>query len=449
MDTEVELKIPRRVSPTDFSACSTSVFMALGQELGSYINAKNTERTGQRWFDDYCKGLKYRPHLYDPEFLLKEPDTPGSCSRWCLPQEPDFHRTRRELKSQRNRWAHFADVPAAELAELLANVRKLARYLNLPLAEVVARVQEHVRFLLDNPGAVLTDDEVRVLQAEVNELRLRAEQVESENAELKRQLGAYESHLLPRLSSFDPDTSGESGATEVCLHFMFDGLGHSVKADRLVDEPGLAVIRFQLPMDIPLGEGDVVSYTGLDGSICATLTSIVRRQPAFRVGTFVDFGDGVRETIAPLFAGLQVANAEEIMTAPDGPLDRWNEFWQGFIEVVEIPQERVAIVEENLAFGMAVAELESLEDANSVIEAAELQDHGDAWLLSTPDAPIGPIGNIARFGYRVSTERASAEAIRRGWLMDEAGSPDLNRVMAELDWDPVTDQFFEFSNGSV
>jgi hypothetical protein len=414
------------------------VFRVLGQQLGEHVNAANRARHGPDWFDRLCKRRTYRPNLYDPEFLLKEPDEPDTWCHWCMPRDPEFHSTRRRLKKHRNRWAHFEDFPPEDLASFLADVRRLATSLDLPMSSFLPRLQEHVRYLVDHPDVVCTDQELE-------ELRSQIETLKEENAKLRTQVAAYD-HWFPRLGVINNDSDPNASPDLVCLHFMFDGMEHSVRAQRIPGgsgSTGLAEIQFQMSMEIPLGEGDVVSYKQLQGGTCGSLTAIVTRVPKYRVRVAVDYGPEVLEILAPFIVGQgNFEVAEKLLVQPGGPLTRWNDFWSGFVEIMGEAQSQCAVVSEEMAIGAAVLEVGSAELATQVMEAAQLQDFGDGWILSTPDTPYGSLSSLDRFNYQVASERLTAEAISRGWYADaDKRSPDLNRVLGELQWEPVSDIF--------
>jgi hypothetical protein len=414
------------------------VFRVLGQQLGEHVDAANGARHGPDWFARLCKRRTYRPNLFDPEFLLKEPDEPDTWCRWCMPREEEFHSTRRRLKKHRNRWAHFDDFPPEDLAAFLADVRKLAISLDLPMSSFLPRLQEHVRYLVDNPDVVLTDEELE-------ELRSQIETLQAENAQLRTQVASYD-RWFPRLGVMEIDGDPSASPDSVCLHFMFDGMGHSVRAQRIPGgsgSTGLAEMQFQMGMEIPLGEGDVVSYKQLKGGTCGSLTAIVKRAPKYRVRVSVDVGVDALAALSLYVTGdISEAQADSFLQRPGGPAERWEAFWTGFVEIMGDSQSQCAVVSEAMATGAAVLEVDSAELANQVMEAAQLQDFGDGWILSTPDTPYGSLSSLDRFNYQVATERLTAEAISRGWYADaDKHNPDLNRVLVELQWEPVSDIF--------
>lgn len=516
------LILPRSSSVQELSAFASEIFRTLGQEFGYFINEKNSQRRGTNWFQEYCSRLSYQPNLYDPEFLLKEPDAPNSWCRWCLPHDRDFHENRRRIKRFRNRWAHFADIHPEELAEFLSNVRKFTAELDLPMSRVLPRLQEHIRYLADNPEIVLSDERLEELKEEINLLKV-------ENDILKNQMSTY-TKWFPTLSTYEPHEGAKSSEGSVCLHFRFEGFGHLVKAKVLSKSEGTAEIQFQLPMGIPLGEGDVVSYKGPPSANCVSMTAIVGRHSAYRIQVSVDYQMNLwlfaqapallsrderfdillgtttlphssRERLKNLFAHLtniprepdkddmvemleefltlhlgpdeqlpnhgpneqlinscsscgnahgelgQVEVVEmlwEIMSLPDGPETRWKKFWTTFPEALGELNSKCAVIDENIIEGTAVLEVSSRDLALSIIESAQLQDHGNAWMLSTPESPMGPLAELARFSYQVGTDRAVAEAIRLGWYLEGTYSePDLNRVVKELYWEPVSDVFMK------
>jgi len=414
------------------------VFRLLGQQLGDYVDTNNGQRHGPGWFEDYCRQRKYRPNLYDPEFLLKEPDEPNTWCRWCLPGEPEFHSTRRRLRKHRNRWAHFEDFPPEDLAFFLADVRRIAASLDLPMSGFLPRLQEHVRYLVDHPDVVYTDQQLE-------ELRSQIETLQEENAQLRTQVTSYD-QWFPRLGVIDSDSDPTASPDSVRLHFMFDGIGHIVRAQRIPGgsgSTGLAEMQFQMSMEIPLGEGDLVSYKQVEGGTCGSLTAIVKRAPKYRVRVTVDYAPEALRILDPFIIGRgDFDAAEELLAQPGGPLTRWNDFWTGFVEIMGDVQSQCAVVSEEMAIGAAVIEVETAALATEVIEAAQLQDFGDGWILSTPDTPCGSLSSLDRFNYQVATERLTAEAISQGWYVDtDKRTPDLNRVMDELQWEPVSDIF--------
>ena len=439
---DIPLALPRSLSVEEFYSFSSQILHTLGIEFGKYVDQNNKERRGTDWFQLYCDNVKYVPNLYDPEFLLKEPDSPNSWCRWCLPQDNNFHLTRRRIKNFRNRWAHFEKVQPEDLASFLSDLQQFAVQLGLPMSKFLPRIQEHIRYLVDNPDLVLSDESLKELHDEIHLLK-------EENSSLKDQLASFDK-WFPTLTSFSPESSTNSNETHVCLHFKYDGHGHNVKAQKVKGSTGLAEIQFQLPMEIPLGEGDVVAYKGLPSSYCVSVTAIISRREVFRIQIMIDYGKNGIDffLLAHLSGHLSEEERAEILdevgSKPDGPFERRSKFLEGFVELLGDLNKKCAVIEDSVLLGSIVVEITSLEHVQPVIEAAQLQDHGDAWLLSSPTSPMGSLSELDRFGYAVGSDRLTAEAIRLGWFVDpDKSMPDLNRVIAEYYWEPVSDLFIK------
>jgi hypothetical protein len=437
MTSGLPMSLPRSSTIQELSSCAFEIFRILGYELGNYYDQKNRARKGPNWFQEYCNKSKYLPNLHDPEFCLKEPDNSDSWCRWTLPQDRDFHSTRKQVKRFRNRLAHFEEINNEELAKFLADVRKLVSTLNLPMSSILPRIQQHIRFLIENPGLIFNDEAMQKLSNEINFLK-------KENQQLNTQLSSYEKWFPKLVLIEDKDLKESTSDPEsVCLHFSFDDERHTVVAKRVSIDDNLATIEFQLPMGIPLGEGDIVSYKGITGSNCASLTGIVKRAPFYRIQVEINYDLNYDLFhLAKVLDDSNLGSLGGILESPDGPLERWTFFWDQVSRALGTLDAECIVVENSTLRGSAVLQVNSSDLAKQVIKLVCQQENGDGWLLSDPSTPIGPVFKLDRFSYAVYTERIIAEAVRQGWYVDSNNQiPDLNRVLEDLEWDPIQDVF--------
>lgn len=448
---------PRKFGETDFYACATSLLGTLGRHLGERYDRVNTAKFGAEWFEAVCAREEFQVNLYDPEWALKAPYKHRQYCAHCVPRE--LEGSRRRLSKLRNYWAHHSAQLETDLNDLIDEMYEFGSKMRFQFAEGLKPLGEHVAKLVNDQSLVVDDPVINELREAV---RIRDQRIRDQ----EQQIELLKAEMLPEKVSIAEESHSFKGDPNlVCLHLGFNGSEHSFRAERLPDQINVARLHYDLKRGVPLLEGDLIRFKPWQGGTCASVTSVQQRAQrwvleahlfghAELVALYLAYEQSRSEAVV---AGGRRKFEEEKMAAPMVELaNSLNDtFWQTWMnELGEDSGSRhgfVDIASELLSLGSYFIEIASEAQAIEVLELFEVSEALTslgtlAWSHHPDD--VGTLDRLEGFYFAVDFGLARREALLRGWMVDNAGVAvaDLNRVVAELNWDPVSGEFFDRSN---